>query len=374
MPTLHDELTINGVRLRNRLVLPPLTMNNGTPEGRVTDGTVQFYAQRSKDVGLAIVEAAAVRSDGRIVPSSLGLWEEDQVPGMARLADTIGKAGAASVLQINHAGARGFPAGGEMQGASPSGFAFRPDVLAFSMTVAQIETMVSDFAAAAARAKAAGFDGVEVHGAHFYLISQFLSPLTNQRDDRYGGDAPGRATLALEVVKAVRERVGTDYPVLFRLNAVEHVAGGLTLAHALEISQALSEAGVDALDVSLVTQGNWQEMDEGKFLLPASAFPKEAPAGANIPYVARVRESAGLPVIGVGKLGNDMAAKSVEGSFMDLVAIGRQMIADPDSAGKILAGKADDIIPCRECMACFGSLRKGAVKCKVNKNLPWASK
>ena len=374
MPTLHDELTINNMCLRNRLVLPPLTMNNGTRKGRVTDGTVQFYAQRAKDVGLVIVEAAAVRSDGRIVPSSLGLWEEEQISGMARLADTIREAGAASVLQINHAGARGFPAGGEMQGASPSGFAFRPDVAAFSMTFGQIETIIADFAAAAARAAAAGFDGVEVHGAHFYLISQFLSPLTNERDDRYGGDALGRATLALGVVKAVRERVGTDYPVLFRLNGVEHVEGGLTLADALEISQALSEAGVDALDVSLVTQGSWQEMDEKTFLAPASAFPKEAPAGANIPHVARIKESSGLPVIGVGKLGNDMAAKSVEGSFMDLVAIGRQMIADPDSAGKILAGKADEIIPCQECMACFASLRKGPVKCQVNKNLPWASK
>ena len=373
MSTLHDELTINGMRLRNRLVLPPLTMNNGTSEGRMTDGTVQFYAQRSKDVGLAIVEAAAVRSDGRIVPNSLGLWEDGQVAGMARLADTIGKAGAASVLQINHAGARGFPSGGEMQGASPSGLAFRPDVRAFSMTSAQIDTIIADFAAAAARAKTAGFDGVEVHGAHFYLISQFLSPLTNQRDDGYGGDALGRATLALEVVKAVRERVGTDYPVLFRLNAVEHVEGGLKLADAVEFSRALADTGVDALDVSLVTQGAWQEMDEGKFLLPASAFSKEAPPGANIPYVAQIRDSTGLPVIGVGKLGNAMAAKSVEGSFMDLVAVGRQMIADPDSAGKILTGKEDDIIPCQECMACFGSLRKGAVKCKVNKNLPWAS-
>ncbi len=373
MPTLHDQLTINGMGLRNRLVLPPLTMNNGTSEGRVTDGTVQFYAERAKDVGLAVVEAAAVRADGRIVPSSLGLWEEDQVPGMARLADTIGKAGAASVLQINHAGARGFPSGGEMQGASPSGFSFRPDVQAFSMTSRQIDAMISDFAAAAARAASAGFDGVEVHGAHLYLISQFLSPLTNQRTDRYGGDALGRATLALEVVKAVRERLGREYPVLFRLNAVEHVEGGLQLADALEVSRALAEAGVDALDVSLVSQGAWQEMGDGKFLVPASAFPKEAPAGANIPYVAEIREAAGLPVIGVGKLGNDMAAKSIEGSFMDMVAVGRQMIADPDSAGKILAGKVRDVIPCQECMACFASLRKGAVACKVNRNLPWAT-
>ena len=373
MATLHDELMINGMELRNRIVLPPLTTNNGSPDGQVTDGVIQFYEERAKDVGLVIVEAAAVRNDGRIVPGSLGLWEEAQVAGIARLAESIKKSGAAAVIQINHAGARCFPSGGEMEGASPSGFPLRGDVTPFSMSLKQIDAMVIDFVEAAARAAEAGFDGVEIHGAHFYLISQFLSPLTNQRDDRYGGAALGRATLALEVVKATRNSLGKGYPIFFRFNVVEHVEGGQTLSDGLEVSRALAEAGVDALDVSLVTQGSWQEQDGKKILLPASAFSKEQPPGANIPFVAAVKEATGLPVIGVGKLGNAMAAKSVEGAFMDLVAIGRQMIADPDSAGKLLAGKESEIIPCKECMACFASLRKGSIMCKVNRDLPWAS-
>jgi NADPH2 dehydrogenase len=372
MPTLHDVVMINGMELRNRIVLPPLTTNNGSPDGQVKDGVIQFYKERAKDVGLVIVEAASVRSDGRIVPGSLGLWEDGHVAGMARLADTIKTSGAAAVVQINHAGARCFPSGGEMEGASPSGFPLRADVMPFSMSLKQIDTMISDFVAAAVRAAEAGFDGVEIHGAHLYLISQFLSPLTNHRDDRYGGDARGRATLAFEVVKAVRDRLGRNYPLIFRFNVVEHVEGGQTLLDGLEVSRALTEAGVDALDVSLVTQGSWQEQDGKKILLPASAFSKEQPSGANIPFVAAVKEATGLPVIGVGKLGNAMAAKSVEGSFMDLVAIGRQMIADPDSAGKVLAGKESEIIPCKECMACFASLRKGPVVCNVNRNLPWS--
>ena len=373
MPTLQDRFTINGMQLRNRVVLPPLTTNCGSPDGQVTDGVVQFYEERAKDVGLVIVEASSVQADGRIVPGSLGLWEDGQVGGMARLADTIKESGAAAVLQINHAGGRCFPSGGEMQGASPSGFAFRADLAPFSMSQKQIDAMVSHFAAAAARAEEAGFDGVEIHGAHLYLISQFLSPLTNQREDRYGGDARGRATMALEVFRAVRERLGTNYPILFRLNVVEHLEGGQTLADGLEVVRALAEEGVDALDVSLVTQGFWQENGGKKILIPASAFSKEHPPGANIPPVAQVKEVSGLPVIGVGKLGNAIAAKSVEGSLMDLVAVGRQMIADPESAGKILAGKEHEIIPCEECMACFASLRKGPVFCKVNRNLPWAS-
>ncbi|NQU03187.1 MAG: NADH:flavin oxidoreductase, partial [Syntrophaceae bacterium] len=113
---------------------------------------------------------------------------------------------------------------------------------------------------------------MEIHGAHFYLISQFLSPLTNQRNDHYGGDVRARSTFALEVVRAVRERLGRDYPILFRLNAVEKVEGGQTLEDALTVSRLLADEGVDALDVSLVTQGSWREVDGQRFLVPASAF------------------------------------------------------------------------------------------------------
>lgn len=375
MATLRDELKINGMRLRNRVALPPLTTNYGSPEGLVTDGIIQFYGERSKNVGLVIVEATTVRSDGRILSGSLGLWEDGQVAGMARLADSIKKSGAAAVVQISHAGARCFPGGGEMEGASPSGFAFRPDVAPLTMSLTQIDRMVSDFADAAGRAAAAGFDGVEIHGAHLYLISQFLSPLTNQRDDRYGGDARGRATFALEVVRAARERLGRDYPVLFRINAVEKVEGGQTLEDALAVSRILADEGVNALDVSLIPQGSWLEVDGQRFLIPASAFPKDHPAGANVPLVAKIKEASGLPVIAVGKLGDGaVAAESVHDSLIDVVAIGRQMIADPDSAGKILAGKANEIIPCEECMTCFASIRKGKpMTCKVNRNLPGVS-
>ena len=232
--------------------------------------------------------------------------------------------------------------------------------------------MFSDFTAAAGRAADAGFDGVEIHGAHLYLISQFLSPLTNQRNDRYGGDARGRTTFALDVVKAARERLGSDYPVLFRLNAVENVEGGQTKEDAVLVGKILADAGVDALDVSLISQGAWLEADGRQFLVPASAFPKEESAGANAPLVSAIKEATGLPVIGVGKLGDGAAAaESVRNSQMDVVAIGRQMIADPDAAGKILAGKDSDILLCEECMTCFGSLRKGVpLACKVNRNLP----
>ena len=372
MASLRDEVIINGMRLRNRIALPPLTTNYGTPEGYVTDEILQFYTERAKDVGLVIVEVAAVRPDGRLVPCSLGLWEDGQIPGMKRLSEAIQDLGAAAVVQLNHAGARSLPLGGEMQGASPSGFAFRADADAFAMSPLQIDAMVAAFADAAARAAGAGFDGVEIHGAHFYLISQFLSPLTNQRDDRYGGDARARATFSVEVVKAVRDTVGGNYPIFFRLNAVENVAGGQTLEDAVAVSRRLADAGVDALDVSLVAQGTWKESDGRRFLAPTSALPKTTPAGANVPLAKVIREASGLPVIAVGKLGEgNLAEEIVYDARIDIVAIGRQMIVDADAAGKILHGNAGEIIPCEECMTCFATIGRGKpMGCKVNKELP----
>ena len=372
MTTLRDEVMIKGMRLRNRIVLPPLTTNYGSPEGLVTDDIIQFYVDRSKDIGLVIVEATAVRADGRIVPGGLGLWEDGQVAGTARLVDSIKELGAATAVQINHAGARCVPRGGELQGATPSGFAFKPDVAPLTMNPSQIDQAVTDFADAAGRAAEAGYESVEIHGAHFYLISQFLSPLTNQRDDRYGGDARGRATFALEVVRAIREKLGPDYPIIFRLNAVEKVEGGQTLEDALEVSRLLADEGVDVLHVSLIAQSSWKEIDGQRYLAGSSALPKEQPSGANIPLTQAVKDAAGVPVIAVGKLADgELAEKAVHDSKIDMVAIGRQMIADPDTVGKILAGKESEIIRCEEDMACFGTIGQGKpMGCKVNRNLP----
>jgi len=374
MATIHDEVIINGMRLRNRIAMPPLTTNYGSPEGIVTEDIIQFYTERSKDVGLVIVEATAVRADGRILPGSLGLWEAGQVAGMASLAESIRNAGAAAVVQINHAGARGFPGGGEMQGASPSGFSFRPDVAPLTMNPAQIDQMAADFADAAGRAAEAGFDGIEIHGAHFYLISQFLSPLTNQRNDRYGGDAPARATFALKVVRLTRERLGKSYPILFRLNATEKVDGGQTLEDALVVGKLLADEGVDAVDVSVIANSSWKEVGDQRFLAASSALSKEQPAGANVSITAAVKAATGLPVIAVGKLAEgNLVGQTVRDFPIDIVAIGRQMIADPDAAGKILAGKDDEIIRCEECMTCFATIGSGKpMGCKVNRNLPGA--
>jgi 2,4-dienoyl-CoA reductase-like NADH-dependent reductase (Old Yellow Enzyme family) len=239
------------------------------------------------------------------------------------------------------------------------------------MSRAQIDEMAACFADAARRAVSAGFEGVEIHGAHFYLISQFLSPFTNKRNDLYGGDARGRTTFALQVVKGVRDKVGQRYPILFRLNAVESIEDGQSLEDAIVVSRLLGENGVDALHVSVVTGGSWKEEKGRRFFATASALSKDAPAGSNVPLAARLKKETGMPVIAVGKLAEGNAASdAVAKSGVDVVAIGRQMLADPDAAGKVLEGKGSEIIPCKECLNCFASIWKGKpVSCTVNKGL-----
>ncbi len=370
MARLDESLTIKGLQLRNRLVLPPITTNYGTDQGEVTDGVVGFYRQRSRNVALAVAEAATVRADGRITPLSLGVWHDGQIAGLKRLAEAIKGEGAVAVLQIGHAGASAVPVEGGILRASPSGVATRPVPMPTVLSGGQIQEIVSDFAAGAARAAEAGFDAIEVHGAHFYLISQFLSPLMNRRTDRYGGDAAGRATLAVEVVRAIRDRLGPNYPIFIRMNAVEMVEGGQVVEDARIAAKLLEQAGVDMIHSSLVAQGLWKEDNGLRMIQTTSALLKDQPFGAAVQYAARIRESVKIPVIAVGKLGETAEANRVaqEGG-VDLVAIGRQMIADPTTAEKVLSGRGDEIVRCKECRSCFASIGKGLpMICSVNKN------
>jgi 2,4-dienoyl-CoA reductase-like NADH-dependent reductase (Old Yellow Enzyme family) len=230
--------------------------------------------------------------------------------------------------------------------------------------------MVAAFAAAARRAKAAGFDGVEVHAAHYYLISQFLSPYSNRRQDRWGGDRAGRARFAVEVVKAVRAAVGADFPIFCRMHSVEFLEGGMALEDAVFFAQALQEAGVDVLDGSGIgtsSIGQW----EGRPFLNASSVPaKGAAPGGYAASAGVLRAALRIPVITVGKLSEPGAAQGVlDQGQADLVALARPLIADPLVAQKLLDGRDDEIARCQECLACFVAIRKGPLHCSVNKAL-----
>jgi 2,4-dienoyl-CoA reductase-like NADH-dependent reductase (Old Yellow Enzyme family) len=371
MKKLEDRFKIRELSVHNRLVLAPLTTNYASESGRITAQNLRFYKARSRQMGIVIVEAAAVSPEGRIIPGGIGLWEDGQIEGMAELVRVIKAEGAGAVIQINHAGAKAWPFETIDAWVAPSDIACRPGITAKPASLDEIKGIIQAFTDASVRAKKAGFDGVEIHGAHLYLLSQFLSPLTNRRTDRYGGGIEGRAALAIEITRAVREKLGPDHPIFFRLNVLENMDGGMTPDEAVVIGKLLAGAGVDVLDLSLAVQGTWKEDAGRTILVTTSAYAKDETPGDVVNLAARFRDECGLPVIAVGRLGTKLAARKALEAGADLVAIGRQMICDPDTARKILSGGDDQILECECCQTCFACLGMGKpVKCKHNRNLP----
>jgi NADPH2 dehydrogenase len=230
--------------------------------------------------------------------------------------------------------------------------------------------VIQAFAAAARRAKAAGFDGVEVHAAHYYLLSQFLSPYANRRQDRWGGDPLCRVRIGVEVTRAIRDAVGPRFPVFCRMHGVERFEGGMSTEDAITCGRAFAAAGVDVIDASAIGQASFGSWEGQSYLNTSSVLPKGAPPGAFAPFAGRLRQALGVPVIAVGKMGEPgVAQRALDEGQADLVAIARQLIADPCAAEKLLAGRDGEIERCQECLTCFAAIRKGPLKCRVNRAL-----
>lgn len=367
MPKLSDPLNVKGLHLRNRVVMAPMVTGLAV-DNAPTEAQMVWYRDRARGgVGLVVVESCAVAKDGRIMPYMLGLWKDSQVAGMARLAQAIKAEGVPAVLQIVHGGAKAYREDLNQERTGPSEVALMPGPAPRAMTESEIQDAIEAFAKTARRAQDAGFDGVEVHAAHYYLLSQFLSPYTNRRTDAWGKDRFGRLRLAASVVRAVREAVGKTFPIFCRLHSVEFLEGGLSTDDAVFFAQALVEAGVDLIDASGIGQtslGQWQGQS---FLNAGSVLPKDAPGGAFAGSAGRIRAAVGVPVATVGKLSEPGRAQAVlDAGDADLIALARPLIADPQVPWKLLAGRDQEIVRCKECLACFAAIRKGPVKCSVN--------
>jgi len=367
MPRLSDPLQVKGLQFRSRLVMAPV-MTGLAVDGRPSQAQLDYYGARARDgVGLVVVESTAIAADARLMPNNLGIWEDAQVPGLAALARSIQDQGVPAVLQIVHGGARAWREDPAQERVGPSAVALLPGPAPRAMTEAEIAEVIAGFARAARRAQAAGFQGVELHAAHYYLISQFLSPYANRREDGWGGDLAGRSRLAVAVVRAVRLAVGADFPVLVRMHAQENLEGGLSTEDAIALARALEAAGADLLDLSGIGQSSLGEWQGQPFLNTSSVLPKDAPGAAFAPATGRIRAAVGIPVIAVGKLaGPGLAQAVLDRGEADLVALGRPLIADPLAAGKLLAGQDAAIVRCKECLSCFAAIRKGAIRCAVN--------
>ena len=319
MPGLLSPLTVRHRTLRNRIVMPPLWSGKAGLDGLVTDAHVHYHRERAAaGCGLVIVEHAFVEVRGRHSATQLGVHTDAAVPGLARLATAIRAEGALACLQLAHAGSKGNPAVLGRPGVGPSAVA-HPYALDCGvpepLSEPALAAVVQAFAAAADRARRAGFDGVEIHAAHGFLLSQFLSPLTNRRVDAYGGDVQGRGRLHLHVTEAVRRAVGADLLVLVRLGAGDDTPGGLELADSLTLAPALVAAGVDLLDVSGGLQGS---------------RPEGAAPGYFVRFAEAIRGVAGVPVAVAGGITDASHADLlVREGRTDLVGVGRAMLTNP---------------------------------------------
>ena len=321
MTGLFSPLAIKHFTLTNRIVLPPMANNMSDGNGAVTDKHIEHYVRRAQTgVGMVIVEHAYVRTDGRVHKAQLGIHHDDLIPDLRRLADAVKANGTVVGIQITHGGGKATQASANTVPLAPSaGAVLGAAEPSTALTAEQLAEIREAFVAATHRALAAGFDFVEVHGAHGYLLSQFLSPLANQRTDEYGGDLENRLRFPLEVVGAVREVVDDEHLLLYRLGANDYMAGGLTAEDGRQAAKALVAAGVDLLDISGGFCGtqtpDWDRKSQGYF----------------VPMAAAIRDEIDVPVVVAGGITDPVAAdRFIREEHVDLVAVGRAMLTNPD--------------------------------------------
>lgn len=322
MQLLKQPLVIHGVKLTSRLVMPPMASGKPNPDGTVSDNLLDYYAEKSQGgyLGLVITEHAFVCQQGKAHGGQLSIAQGGDIPGLRRLVDILHGNGVKAVAQISHAGGAANPQDTGMEPVSASAVksprAKAEASTPRAMRVEEIQTVVEAFAQGARRAKEAGFDGVELHAAHGYLLNQFYSPLTNQRSDAYTGSTlTGRLRFLLEAVEAVRETVGQGFLLAVRLGAGDDLPGGTTLEDSVRACQLLEQAGVDLLDIS------------GGFCGPYRGGSKEQ--GYFSDWSQAIKQVVSAPVLVTGGITQPEAAcRLLEEGKADLIGVGRALLKD----------------------------------------------
>lgn len=324
---LSQPLDTGRLRLRNRIVMPPMANDLAGPDGAVTERHLDHYRRRAEaGVALVIVEHSFITTAGRMTAGQLGIDNDGLIPGLKELARAITASGAASAIQLTHAGAN---TTAEICGCQPVGPSDVPvpprEEKPRPLSLDEISGLVELYRAAARRALLAGFDAIEIHGAHGFLLNQFASPFTNRRDDRYGGCTENRMRLSLEIIDAIGEEAGDDYPLLYRLGASDYHEGGIDIEEGKRIAVMLAAAGIDIIDVSGGLCGSRPR-----------AFAKVP--GYFVPLAEAVKSAVKVPVIAVGGITEPaFAGQIIADGRADLVAVGRAMLKNPHWAREALA-------------------------------------
>lgn len=331
---IKDQIRIKNIELKNRLIMPPIATYLSTEEGKVTDSLIEYYSERAKggNIGMIITEHSYISQQGKAKDKQLSIASDDDVEGLTRLVKVIHQNGTKAMAQLNHAGATTLESLTGMRKVSASSVPLPVqgsplnEVLPEALTPDGISNLASAFARAAARAKAAGYDGVEIHSAHTYLLNQFYSPLTNKRDDEYGGSLENRLRFHIEVINKVREAVGQDYLIALRLGGCDYMDGGSTIDDAINAAEILQAAGIDMIDLSGGMCSYRREGHDEPGYFKDMSTP--------------IKAAVSIPVMltgGIKKISEAEALLSEEAA--DLIGVGRELLKDANWADREMSAK-----------------------------------
>lgn len=359
---LFSPLTINGKTLKNRCVVTPMLMNFCEEDGTCTERFAAYHEAKAKGgFAMIVTENVAVTSVAKGYQWIPGLWKDEHIPGFRDLTDRVHQYDTVIIAQLNHPGRQASEKYAKAQSWAPSAIPdpYHNEEMPHEMTIAEIHKTVEDFGDAALRAKKAGFDGIELHGAHGYMIPEFMSMYTNKRTDEYGGDLTNRMRFALEIIENVRQKCGPDFILGYRLSADERVTGGLTIEDTKAIVPYLDQAGVDYFSISIAVNATDDQM------IPSMYYRH----GYQADYAKEVKDVTCKPVITVGRINDTRIAESILRSHKaDLIGFARQSLTDPETPNKAREGRFEDIRKCVGCLhGCVGHIDTGlAGSCELN--------
>lgn len=360
---LMQPISIKSMEVPNRLVMPPMGTGLAHRDGTVSKANLAYLERRAQGgAGLIITEITSVHPQGTAAPGTICAYDDSFIPGLVQMVEVVHARGGKIAMQLHHAGRESFYQLQKGQALGPSAvpslvYGMKPN----EMNEDDILAVVQAFGSAALRAKKAGFDAVELHAAHGYLLMQFLSAHANQRSDKYGGDLGQRARFIVECLREVRKQTGEDFPISIRISGEEMIKNGYSIEDMIHIVPQFVEAGADMLHVSFGTHGTPGGM---------TCAPVEYEPGFKIALARRIKDVVEVPVIGVGRFTDPvMINEAIARGDADMIAVGRQHLSDPDFLTNALNGKGEATLTCLACnQGCIERLafEQKSVRCAIN--------